>query len=65
MYSLIIKPTESLIFQIYFWNRTLHVSGSISVHHQKPSTVHTAIGTCHTGYGDCQQNLYVLLCVQC
>ena len=40
-----------------------------SVHHQESSTVHTAIGICHTGYADCllansQQNLYVLLCVQ-
>jgi len=24
---------EALISQIYFWNRTLHVSDSISVHH--------------------------------
>ena len=36
--------------QIYFWNRTLHVSDSFSVHHQQSSTVHTAI---HTGYADC------------
>jgi len=38
------------------------------VHHQESSTVHTAIGVCHTGYADCmlaiiQHNLYVLLCV--
>jgi len=50
-------------------NRTLHVSGSISVHHQDSSTVHTAISICHTVYADCllarsQQHLYVLLCVQ-
>ena len=45
-------------------------SDNISVHHQKSSTVHTAI---HTGYADCllassQHNLcyiYLLLCVQC
>jgi hypothetical protein len=36
--------------QIYFWNTTLHVSDSISVHHQESSTVHTAI---YTGYVDC------------
>jgi len=24
-----------------------------SVHHQESSTVHTAIGICHTGYADC------------
>ena len=34
-------------------NRTLHVSDSFSVHHQESSTVHTAIGVCHTGYADC------------
>jgi len=59
----------ALISQIYSRNRTLHVLDSISVHHQEPSTVHTAI---HTGYADCllaisQHNLYdiyLLLCVQ-
>jgi len=45
------KTNETaLISQIYFWNRTLHVSDSFSVHHQESSTVHTAIGICHTGY---------------
>ena len=49
--------------QIYFWNRTLHVSDWFSVHHQKSSTVYTAIGICHTGFADCllatgQQNLF-------
>jgi len=24
-----------------------------SVHHQESSTVHTAIGICHTGYAEC------------
>jgi len=68
-------------FSNLFWNRTLHVLDSFSVHHQESSTVHTAIGICHTGYADCllagsgcsiqiplassQHNLYVLLCVQC
>ena len=32
------KTNYSLISQIYFWNRTLHVSGSLCVHHQKSST---------------------------
>ena len=32
---------------------TLHVSDSISVHHQESSTVRTAIRICHTGYADC------------
>ena len=31
-----------LISQIYFWNKTLHVSDSSSVHHQEFFTVHTA-----------------------
>jgi len=32
----------ALISQIYFWNGTVHVSDSFSVHHQESSTVHTA-----------------------
>jgi len=39
--------------QIYFWNRTLHVSDRFSAHHQEFSTVYTATGICHTGYADC------------
>jgi thiaminase len=39
--------------QIYFWNRTLHVSESFFVNQQESSTVYTAIGVCHTGYDDC------------
>ena len=35
---LIIKPMGCTISQIYFWNRTLHVSDSFSVHHQESST---------------------------
>jgi len=31
----------------------LHVSDSFSVHHQESSTVHIAIGLCHTGFADC------------
>jgi len=34
---------DALISQIYFRNRTLHVSGSPSVHHQDFFTVHTAM----------------------
>jgi len=34
--------------QLYFWNKTPHVSDSFSVHHQEPSTVHTTIDICHT-----------------
>jgi len=56
--------------KIYCWSRTLHVSNSFSEHYQESSTVHTAIGLCHTDFADClpQQNLcdiYLLLCVQC
>ena len=43
---LIINPTtqlDALISQIYFWNETLHVSDSSSVHHQEFFTVHTAM----------------------
>jgi len=30
---------------ILFWNKTLHVSDGLSVHHQEFKTVHTATGT--------------------
>ena len=33
----------ALIYQIYFWNNTLHVSDSYSVHHLEFFTVHTAM----------------------
>jgi len=33
---------DVLISQIYFWNKTLHVSDSSSAHHQEFFTVHTA-----------------------
>jgi len=33
---------DALISQIYFWNKTLHVSDSSSVHHQEFFTVHIA-----------------------
>jgi len=46
------SKTNALISQIYFWNGTLHVSDSLSVHHQESSTVHTAIGIYHTGFAD-------------
>jgi hypothetical protein len=39
----IIKPTDALIFQIYFGNETLPVSDSSSVHHQQLFTVHSAM----------------------
>ena len=33
----------ALIFQSYFWNKSLHVSESSSVHHQEFFTVHRAV----------------------
>jgi len=33
---------------MYFWNRTLHVSDSSSVHHHVSSIVHTATDVGHT-----------------
>ena len=49
------------ISEIYFWNRTLHISDSFSVHHQESSTVHTAIGICHTGYQDGTSSILIPL----
>ena len=40
---LIIKPTRCTNFSNLFWNETLHVSGSSSVHHQQFFTVHAAM----------------------
>ena len=34
---------DALISQIYFWNKTLHVSDSYSLHRQEFFTVHTAM----------------------
>jgi hypothetical protein len=39
----IIKPTRCTNFSILFWNKSLHVSDSSSVHHQEYFTVHTAM----------------------
>ena len=38
---------DALISQIYFWNKSLHVSDNSSVHHQEFFTAHTAM-VCHT-----------------
>ena len=43
IFILIIKPTRCTTLSNLFWNRTVHVSESSSVHHQESSTVHTAI----------------------
>ena len=34
---------DALIFQIYFWNKILHVSDSSSVHHQEYIIVHATM----------------------
>ena len=47
---LYLNHREALISQIYFWNGTLHVSDSISVHQQESNTVYTAISIGHTGF---------------
>jgi hypothetical protein len=39
----LIKPTRCTNFSNLFWNETLHVSDSSSVHHQELFTVHTAM----------------------
>jgi len=40
---LITKPTRCTNFSNLFWNKTLHISDSSSVHHQEFFTVHTAM----------------------
>ena len=40
---LIIKPTRYANLSNLFWNETLHVSDSSSVHHQEFFTIHTAM----------------------
>jgi hypothetical protein len=71
-----IKPMRCNHFSNLFWNRTLHVSDRLYVHHQEASTVYAAIGICHRGYveyllADSQHTLYdirhmiyLLLCIQ-
>ena len=44
---LLLNQLDALISQIYFWNKTLHVSDSSSVHHQEVS-LYTQQGICHT-----------------
>jgi len=42
-YILVIKPTRCTNSQIYFWNKTVHVLDSSSVHIQEIFTVRTAV----------------------
>ena len=43
LYIIIIKPTRCTNSSNLFWNKTLHVSDSSSVHHQEFFTVNTAM----------------------
>jgi len=43
MYSYNKNQPDALICQIYFWNKTLHVSDTSSFHQQKFFAVHTAM----------------------
>ena len=55
---LTIKPTRCTNFSNLFWNETLHVSDSSSVHHQEFFTVHTAmIYVIQVMLTDCEQAL--------
>jgi len=45
----IINQIDALISQIYFRNKTLHVSDSSSVHHQEFFHCTHSNGICHTG----------------
>jgi hypothetical protein len=38
------------ISNLFYFGTALYVSDGLSVHHQESKTVHTASGTCHTGY---------------
>ena len=48
-YILIIKPKRCTNFSnLFFLNRSLHVSDRFSVRHQESTTVYTATDVCHT-----------------
>ena len=49
LYFLTIKPTRRSNFSNLFWNETLHVSDSSSVHHQEFFHYTYSNGICHTG----------------
>jgi len=53
---LIIKPTRCTNFSIYFWNKTVYVSDSSSVHHQEFFTVHTPMLCCTGLLTACEQD---------
>jgi len=46
-FNILLLPMRcTFFFQIYFWNRTLHVSDRVSLHYQESSIVYTAKGIC-------------------
>jgi hypothetical protein len=45
----IVKPTRCTNFTNLFWHETLHVSESLSVHHQEFIHCTLSNGVCHTG----------------
>jgi len=49
---------DALISQIYFWNKTLHVSDISSVHYQEFFTVHTAMVYVIQVFWQLSENLY-------
>ena len=51
-YEMALQMHQCIKF-ILFWNDTLHVSDSLSVHHQEFKTVHTATGICQTDTAVC------------
>ena len=58
---------DALISQIYFWNKTLHVSDSSSVNHQEFFYCTRSNSICHTGLADslrasCQQTVWQRNC---
>ena len=53
LYILILKTNKMQHFSNLFLFRTLNYSDRFTVHNQESSTVHTAIGICHTDYADC------------
>jgi len=58
---------DALFSQIYFWNKTLHISESSSVHHQDFSLLYTQqyYGWILILLANCQWNLYDITIVVC
>ena len=56
---------DALISQIYFWNETLHVSDSSSVHHLEFFHCTHSSGVCHTGLLTVCEQEHMLLLASC